>query len=97
MDIDDRPGHGPVLATLPIEMDVVENKKPVVLETTNSNSSSDEKQGDPEAIIKTSADASLHLLSLRDDFDPALTFRSLRLVLQLSLQLCIRSTSSNRR
>jgi hypothetical protein len=35
--------------------------------------------GDPNAIIITGADAALHLLSIRDDFDNVLTFRSILL------------------
>lgn len=38
----------------------------------------DEKNpGDNEALIVTGADVSRYLLSLRDDFDPAITFRSM--------------------
>lgn len=36
-----------------------------------------EEPEDDNAIIITGADAALHLLPLRDDGDPALTFRSL--------------------
>ena len=44
-----------------------------------------EKDSDSEdALIITGKDASLHLLSLRDDFDEALTFRSLALATCLS-------------
>lgn len=35
-----------------------------------------ELAGDDEVIIRTGAEASQHLLSLRDDEDPVLTFRS---------------------
>ncbi|RDW65079.1 OPT superfamily oligopeptide transporter-2 [Coleophoma cylindrospora] len=44
-----------------------------------------EKDGDSEDhIIITGADAAAHLLSLRDDFEPALTFRSIVLASGLS-------------
>jgi hypothetical protein len=40
--------------------------------------------GSEDVIIITGADASKHLLPIRDDFDPALTFRSLFLATLLS-------------
>ncbi|RAL12974.1 OPT family oligopeptide transporter [Aspergillus homomorphus CBS 101889] len=43
-------------------------------DTDNVGHESDDE--DPDAVIVTGADAALHLLPLRDDFDSALTFRS---------------------
>lgn len=40
---------------------------------------SDDSDNNPNAIIVTGADAALHLLPLRDDFDRVLTFRSILL------------------
>ncbi|KAJ5519053.1 Oligopeptide transporter OPT superfamily [Penicillium expansum] len=39
----------------------------------------DNSESDPDVIIVTGADAAVHLLSLRDDFDNVLTFRSILL------------------
>jgi hypothetical protein len=44
----------------------------------------EEDNGSEDVIIITGADASKHLLSIRDDFDPAVTFRSLFLATILS-------------
>lgn len=44
----------------------------------------DKDDGSGEAIIVTGADAAAHLLPMRDDFDTALTFRSLVLATGLS-------------
>ncbi|KAF8860940.1 OPT superfamily oligopeptide transporter [Acephala macrosclerotiorum] len=44
----------------------------------------DSNKGSEDVIIVTGADAALHLLPLRDDHDPALTFRSLFLATILS-------------
>lgn len=46
--------------------------------------SNPEKDVDEEKIIITGADAAVHLLPLRDDGDPALTFRSVVLATILS-------------
>jgi hypothetical protein len=62
----------------------IEPKEPIVLETTDSNPDLQEKHDDEAAIIRTGADASKHLLPLRDDFDPALTFRSIVLATGLA-------------
>jgi hypothetical protein len=62
----------------------IEPKEPIVLETTDSNPDLQEKHDDEDAIIMTGADASKHLLPLRDDFDPALTFRSIVLATGLA-------------
>lgn len=83
MDFDDRPGAGPAMSTIPIPL-VEDPKKSVLVETTTGTSDIEEKQDDREVIIKTGADASAHLLPLRDDFDPALTFRSLVLATGLA-------------
>lgn len=50
------------------------------VKTGQGLSYNDEKKGDPDnedAIIVTGYDAAQHLLPLRDDFEPALTFRSI--------------------
>ncbi|GAB0138449.1 hypothetical protein EsDP_00006684 [Epichloe bromicola] len=50
------------------------------VKTGQGLSYSEEKKGDPDnedAIIVTGYDAAQHLLPLRDDFEPALTFRSI--------------------
>jgi hypothetical protein len=44
----------------------------------------DKDADDEDAIIVTGYDAAQHLLSLRDDFEPALTFRSIFLASCLS-------------
>jgi len=44
----------------------------------------DDEEGTEDVIIVTGADAALHLLPLRDDGEPALTFRSLFLATLLS-------------
>ena len=48
------------------------------------DSDSQDKEGHDDAIIITGADAALHLLPLRDDGQPALTFRSIFLASCLS-------------
>jgi hypothetical protein len=49
-----------------------------VLATKDENESGDYKlDSDPDVVLVTGADAALHLLPLRDDFDKALTFRSI--------------------
>ena len=48
------------------------------------SSDAGKESDDENAIIVTGADAALHLLPLRDDGDPALTFRSLFLATGLS-------------
>jgi hypothetical protein len=83
MDAENRPGFGPPLAVAPMELGI-EPKEPIVLETTDSNPDLQEKHDDEDAIIRTGADASKHLLPLRDDFDPALTFRSIVLATGLA-------------
>lgn len=57
---------------------------PVIVTETKSGSSDDSDSGTDDAIIVTGADAAKHLLSLRDDLEPALTFRSLFLATILS-------------
>ncbi len=46
--------------------------------------SQDKEEANEDAIIITGKDAALHLLPMRDDFQPALTFRSLFLASGLS-------------
>ena len=83
MDAEDRPGVWPAMATtIPVELGD-DLKKPALVETTTSNSDLEEKQ-DGEVIIRTAADAATHFLSMRDDFDPALTFRSIVLATGLA-------------
>lgn len=57
---------------------------PVIVTETKSGSSDDTDSGTDDAIIVSGADAAKHLLSLRDDLEPALTFRSLFLATILS-------------
>ena len=76
MDAEKRPEVGAtVVSTGPFEVGD-DLKNPAVLETKTSSFDLEEKQ-DGEAIIRTAKDAATHLLPLRDDFDPALTFRSM--------------------
>jgi hypothetical protein len=83
MDAADRPGVWPTMATtVPLELGD-DLKKPTLVETTTSGSDMEEKQ-DGEVIIKTATDAANHFLSMRDDFDPALTFRSMFLATGLA-------------
>lgn len=84
MDVDERPAQG-LTAAVPAVLADSEPKKSVLVETTDSSSGLEEKrEDDDEVIIKTGADASAHLIPLRDDFDPALTFRSLFLATGLA-------------
>lgn len=57
---------------------------PVTVTDTKSGNDDDSDSGTDDAIIVTGADAAKHLLSLRDDLEPALTFRSLFLATILS-------------
>jgi len=75
MDAESRPAVSALSTTVPLEV-VTDEKKPGLVETTTSNFDMDEKK-DGDVIIRTASDAANHLLSLRDDFDPALTFRSM--------------------
>lgn len=59
-------------------------KGTVLVQSMDSPPELDEKHDDENAIIRTGADAALHLLPMRDDFDPALTFRSLFLATGLA-------------
>ncbi|KAJ5202296.1 hypothetical protein N7449_004375 [Penicillium cf. viridicatum] len=59
---------------------VGEKTPATVLATKDEHSLGDKDvDGNPDAIIITGADAALHLLSIRDDFDNVLTFRSILL------------------
>ncbi|KAI4729996.1 peptide transporter [Aureobasidium sp. EXF-10728] len=52
--------------------------------TPDASSDSFDKSDDPDHIIVTGADAALHLLPLRDDGDPSVTFRGIFLASCLS-------------
>lgn len=54
------------------------------VQTPDSASEEDEKSDSPEQIIVTGADAAAHLLPLRDDGDPSVTFRGIFLASCLS-------------
>lgn len=83
MDAEKRPDVGVTVAsTGPFEIGN-DLKEPAVLETKTSSFESEEKQ-DGEVIIRTAKDAATHLLPMRDDFDPALTFRSIFLATGLA-------------
>ncbi|KAJ5598357.1 hypothetical protein N7537_008441 [Penicillium hordei] len=64
-----------------VSQEAIGEKTPATVLATNDEHSLGEKDpdGDPNAIIITGADAALHLLSIRDDFDNVLTFRSILL------------------
>jgi hypothetical protein len=72
----------PVATTTPLEVGD-DLKNPAVLETKTSSFEEEDKQ-DGEVIIRTAKDAATHLLPMRDDFDPALTFRSIFLATGLA-------------
>lgn len=55
-----------------------------VYDSHKDHDSDDKDTGDEGVIIVTGADAAAHLLSLRDDGEPALTFRSVVLATVLS-------------
>ena len=77
MDAEKHPGISALATTVPLEVaegDNITEKKPALVES--SSFSSEDKQ-DGDVIIRTAQDAATHLLPLRDDFDPALTFRSM--------------------
>lgn len=82
MDAEKHPGISALATTVPLEVGDSIEKTPAVIEKTSSFES-DEKQ-DGDVIIRTAQDAATHLLPLRDDFDPALTFRSLFLATGLA-------------
>ena len=82
MDAEKHPGISALATTVPLEVGDSIEKTPAVIEKTGSFES-DEKQ-DGDVIIRTAQDAATHLLPLRDDFDPALTFRSLFLATGLA-------------
>lgn len=50
----------------------------------DNDSSQEKEDGSEDVIIITGADAAAHLLPLRDDHDPSLTFRGLFLATALS-------------
>lgn len=61
--------------------EAIGEKYPAAVVTTKDEHGhgEDDADSDPDAIIITGADAAIHLLSLRDDFDTVLTFRSILL------------------
>ncbi|CAI7618076.1 unnamed protein product [Penicillium crustosum] len=63
-----------------VSQEAIGEKTPATVLATKDEHSIDENDlGDPSAIIVTGADVALHMLSLRDDFDNSLTFRSILL------------------
>ena len=64
--------------------EILQDGDPVIVTETKSGNSDDSDSGADDAIIVTGADAAKHLLPLRDDLEPALTFRSLFLATILS-------------
>lgn len=82
MDAEKHPGISALATTVPLEVGDSIEKTPAVIEKTSSFES-DEKQ-DGDVIIRTAKDAATHLLPMRDDFDPALTFRSIFLATGLA-------------
>lgn len=64
--------------------EVLTDDDPVIVTETKSGSNEDSDSGTDDAIIVTGADAAKHLLPMRDDLEPALTFRSLVLATILS-------------
>ncbi|KAF4767754.1 hypothetical protein HAV15_009312 [Penicillium sp. str.  len=63
-----------------VSQEAIGEKTPAtVLATKDEHSIDENDMGNPDAIIITGADVALHMLSLRDDFDDSLTFRSILL------------------
>ncbi|CRL21990.1 Oligopeptide transporter OPT superfamily [Penicillium camemberti] len=63
-----------------VSQEAIGEKTPAtVLDTKDGHSIDENDLSDPDAIIVTGADVALHMLSLRDDFDNSLTFRSVLL------------------
>ncbi|KAF7522773.1 hypothetical protein PCG10_007287 [Penicillium crustosum] len=63
-----------------VSQEAIGEKTPAtVLATKDEHSIHENDLGDSSAIIVTGADVALHMLSLRDDFDNSLTFRSILL------------------
>jgi hypothetical protein len=60
------------------------NPAPPLYEAGSHQDSDEKDNGSEDVIIITGADAAAHLLPLRDDHEPALTFRSLVLATCLS-------------
>lgn len=54
------------------------------IRSTDESDNDKGSESDPDAIIVTGSDVAKHLLSLRDDGDPSLTFRSMVLATGLS-------------
>lgn len=77
------PNHKAIDEKLRLTVDEVDTGKEDTLDTEIKTAPSTDDGDDPDkhfddnAIIVTGADAANHLLPLRDDGDPALTFRSL--------------------
>lgn len=63
-----------------VSQEAIGEKTPAtVLDTKDGHSIDENDLSDPDAIIVTGTDVALHMLSLRDDFDNSLTFRSVLL------------------
>ncbi|KAF6834649.1 oligopeptide transporter 7, partial [Colletotrichum plurivorum] len=81
------PDHGAINEKAGID-DIVAGKELdseiKVVQALSESGSHDKDAASDDVIIRTGADASLHLLPLRDDFEPSLTFRSLFLATCLS-------------
>lgn len=83
--VEPHPGHGPLLDNTfqtgvhPTDgKSVAADVRAVPVPTTESSSEETvDLHIDPDRIIITGTDAANHLLSLRDDFDPAITFRGM--------------------
>jgi hypothetical protein len=81
------PSHKEISEKLDISIEQAEKKEDEGngLPAYTAEEDNASKESDSEGvIIVTGTDAATHLLSLRDDFDPALTFRSLFLSTCLS-------------
>lgn len=81
------PSHGDVDDKIRVDSDGLADGKNGALtpETKEAHALSDsDDNGSDDVIIVTGADAATHLLPLRDDGEPALTFRSLLLATILS-------------
>lgn len=59
-------------------------QEPEITVVQTPDSASDDDKHDPDQIIVTGADAAVHLLPLRDDGDPSVTFRGIFLASCLS-------------
>lgn len=71
-------------ATEILKEDLVIDTETNFASNDKSSSNDDSDSATDDVIIVTGSDAAKHLLSLRDDLEPALTFRSLFLATALS-------------